>query len=185
MLFLLLLAFLLPAGNSYHVTSGTVLTATLEQTVDSRSSHEGDPVRARISGGKFDGSMLEGRVSYVKNSGKLKGQSVLNITFYRINFPNGRWQNIRGDISFVYGNKTAKNVDEEGSIRGSSRSASTAKRTGGGAAVGAIIGAIAGGGKGAAIGAGVGAAAGAGSNIIRGKDYIRLPEGTKIEVKIR
>ena len=54
----------------------------------------------------------------------------------------------------VYGEDSAKEVDEEGNVKSGSKGKTTAVRTGGGAALGAIVGGIAGGGKGAAIGAG-------------------------------
>lgn len=171
--------------SSYYVARGTSLKAIMEDTIDSKESREGDRVRARVTGGQFNNSTLEGRVTFIKKSGKVKGQTAINVTFDRIYFPNGESQNIRGDIAQVYGEKSVKKVDEEGTVKGGSRGGSTAKRTAGGAAVGAVIGAIAGGGKGAAIGAGVGAAAGAGSNVVRGSDRVKISKGAEISVKIR
>ncbi len=171
--------------SSYYVARGTILKARMEDTIDSKESREGDRVRARVTGGQFNNSTLEGLVTFIKKSGKLKGQTAINVTFDRIYFPNGESQNIRGDIDQVYGEKSVKKVDEEGTVKGGSRGGSTAKRTAGGAAVGAVIGAIAGGGKGAAIGAGVGAAAGAGSNVVRGSDRVKISKGAEISVRIR
>lgn len=171
--------------SSYYVARGTSLPARMEDTIDSKESREGDRIRARVTGGQFRNSTLEGRVTFIKKSGKLKGQTAINVTFDRIYFPNGESQNIRADIAEVYGEKSVKKVDEEGTVKGGSRGSSTAKRTAGGAAVGAIIGAIAGGGKGAAIGAGVGAAAGAGSNVVRSSDRVKIPKGTEISVRVR
>lgn len=171
--------------SSYYVARGTTLRARMEDTIDSKRSREGDRIRARVIGGQFDNSTLEGQVTFIKKSGKLKGQTAINVSFDRIYFPNGDSQRIQGDIAQVYGEKSVKKVDEEGTVKGGSRGSSTAKRTVGGAGVGAVIGAIAGGGKGAAIGAGVGAAAGAGSNVVRGSDQVKISQGTEISVRIR
>jgi hypothetical protein len=83
----------------------------------------------------------------------------------------------------IYGEKSAKEVDEEGNVKSGSQGKDTAVRTGGGAALGAIIGGIAGGGKGAAIGTIVGGGAGAGSKAITGSKQVKLPVGTEVLIK--
>lgn len=170
-----------PAAN---VPRGTQMKVRLDSPIDSSTARDGDRFRATVlTPSTYADSSIEGYVALVKESGKIKGRTELRLVFDRINLRSGGTQLIRGEVVRVYGEKSAKEVDEEGKIQSGSRGASTAKRTAGGAAVGAIIGGIVGGGKGAAIGAGVGAAAGAGSNVIRGSDKIKLEPGTEVLIR--
>ncbi|MEW6733227.1 MAG: hypothetical protein AB1489_18005 [Acidobacteriota bacterium] len=166
------------------VPRGTQMKVRLEKEIDSREARDGDRFTATVlTPNRYADSTIEGRVTSIKQSGKVKGKTSLALVFDRIRFPNGSTQLIRGEVVRVYGEKSAKEVDDEGKIKSDSRGASTAKRTAGGAAAGAIIGGLIGGGKGAAIGAGVGAGVGAGSNVIRGSNQVKLEEGTEILIR--
>jgi hypothetical protein len=110
----------------------------------------------------------------------MKGRTSLVLSFDRISYPNGTSSTMAAQVVKVYGEDSAKKVDEEGNVESGSKTSTTVKRTGGGAAAGAVIGAIAGGGKGAAIGAAIGAAVGAGSTYIQGSNKIKLEAGTEI-----
>ena len=158
----------------------------LETTIDSKEAQNGDRFTATVlSPNRFADSTVEGHVTRVQQSGRIKGRTSISMVFDKIRFPNGQTKTMRAEISRIYGEKSVKEVDEEGQVKGSSRGESTAKRTAGGAAVGAVIGAIAGGGKGAAIGAGIGAGAGAGSNVIRGSNKVKLEKGTEMLIRTR
>jgi hypothetical protein len=173
-------------AQTRSIPRGTQMKIRLEDSIDSREARNGDRFKATVlSPNRYDGSTVEGHVARLKQSGKIKGQTSLSLVFDRIRFPNGQTQAMRGEVVRVYGEKSVKEVDEEGKIKGSSRGASTAKRTAGGAAAGAILGGIIGGGKGAAIGAGIGAGAGAGSNAIRGSNQVKLESGTEILIRTR
>ncbi|MBX7219020.1 MAG: hypothetical protein K1Y36_03670 [Blastocatellia bacterium] len=167
------------------VPPGTQMKVRLETQVDSKTAREGDRFRAVVlNPSEYADATLEGHVSLARKSGKIKGQTVLNLVFDRIQFRSGGSDPLRGQVVKVYGEKSVKQVDAEGNLKTGSRGSSTAKRTAGGAAGGAILGAIIGGGKGAAIGAGVGAGAGAGSNVIRDSDRIKLEPGTEMLIRI-
>ena len=101
------------------------------------------------------GATVKGKVTYVKQSGRLHepGQLTLRLT------------SIGGQMVRTSGVH----------IEGKSHTKSNATKIGGGAAAGAVIGALAGGGKGAAIGTVVGAGAGTGVAAATGKEEAVFP----------
>ncbi|MBI4855057.1 MAG: hypothetical protein HY819_24920 [Acidobacteria bacterium] len=172
--------------TSNAVPRGTQMKIRLDSAIDSQKAKDGDRFQATaITPNKYADASIDGHLTRVKQSGKVKGQTSLVLVFDSIRLTNGETYPLRGDVTKVYGEKSVKEVDEEGNIKSGSRGSSTTKRTVGGAAAGAILGGIIGGGKGAAIGAGIGAAGGAGSNVIRGSDKIKLEEGTEILIRTR
>ena len=126
---------------------------------------------------------IEGHIAKVQQSGKFKGRTSLVLSFDTIRYANGASAPMAAQVVKVYGENSAKKVDDEGNVQSGNRTDTTVKRTGGGAAAGAVIGAIAGGGKGAAIGAAVGAAVGAGSTYIQGSSKVKLDAGTEILIR--
>ncbi len=159
-----------------EVPAGTVLELELLTALDSGVNQSGDELQARTVSpiyvdGKLaldSGALVEGRVTEVKASGRVKGRAVLGFTFERLDTPGGR-KKIR--TSYV----------AEEAESGKKKDAAI---IGGAAGVGAIVGGIIGGKKGAAIGAGVGGAGGTGVVLgTKGKE-IRLPVGSKVNVRL-
>jgi hypothetical protein len=158
------------------VEAGTVIVATIDQSISSKTNNPGDHFEASVAapvmvGGKQvipSGAKASGAVTVAKSAGRFKGNAELGVTLNSITV-NGQTYQIQ---------TTA--VIEASKGRG--------KRTGigagGGAAAGAIIGAIAGGGKGAAIGAAAGAGAGTAGAAFTGKRDITLPAETKLKFKL-
>lgn len=170
-----------PRNTAPLIPRNTQLKIRLSNDIDTRTAKDGDTfVAVVVDPARYAEANVEGRVARVKQSGKLKGKTAINLTFTRITFSNGTSRPFAAQLTRVYGEKTAKNVDQEGNIESGSKGKTTAVRTGGGAAAGAVLGAAIGGGKGAAIGAIVGAAAGAGSTYIQGSNKIKLDRGTEI-----
>ncbi|MEP7339769.1 MAG: hypothetical protein ABI977_18670 [Acidobacteriota bacterium] len=202
--FALLVAVLLAAAGSFHdagaqtkkrttrqvtrrvtrIPVGTQMKLRLEDTIDTKESRDGDRFKATvITPSRYADATIEGHIAKINKSGKLKGKTELALTFDRIRLRSGETVPMAAQVVRVYGESSAKEVDEEGNVRSGSKGKTTAVRTGGGAAVGAIIGGIAGGGKGAAIGAAIGAGAGAGSTYIQGSNKIKLESGTEILIR--
>jgi hypothetical protein len=159
-----------------EVPAGTVLELELLTALDSGVNQPGDEIQARTLSplyvdGKLAldaGALVEGRVTEVKASGRVKGRAVLGFTFERLDTPGGR-KKIR-----------TSSVAEEAE-NGKKKDAAV---IGGAAGVGAIVGGIIGGKKGAAIGAGVGGAGGTGVVLgTKGKE-VRLPVGSKVNVRL-
>ncbi|HYG11074.1 MAG TPA: YMGG-like glycine zipper-containing protein, partial [Pyrinomonadaceae bacterium] len=152
-------------SDSYGITNGTTLIATLNTDLNTRNSREGDRFTMTVrEPSQYSGATIEGHISQVNRSGRVTGRSELTFNFDRIRMNDGRTYNFAGFVENVRTvNGESVRVDNEGTVQDSSRTDTTVQRTAIGTAVGAIIGAIAGGGKGAAIGAVLGAGGGAGS----------------------
>jgi len=163
---------------------GTELKIRLADTIDTKESKDGDRFSAVVlTPSAYAEGTLEGHIAKIDKSGKLSGKTELALAFDRVKLKNGEIITIAAQVVQVYGESSAKEVDEEGNVKSGSKGKTTAVRTGGGAAAGAVIGAIAGGGKGAAIGAAIGAGVGAGSTYIQGSNKVKLDPGTEILIK--
>lgn len=166
------------------IPRGTEMKIRLENTIDTKESKDGDRFTAIVlTPSQYADATIEGHISKIEQSGKLKGKTELSLAFDRIKLRTGENIVFDAQVVEVLGEKSAKKVDEEGNIESGSKGKTTAIRTGGGAALGAAIGAVAGGGKGAAIGAAIGGAAGAGSTYIQGSNKVKLDAGTEIVIK--
>lgn len=166
------------------IPRGTEMKIRLEDTIDTKESKDGDRFTATVlTPAIYADATVEGHVAKIDKSGKMSGKTELVLAFDRIKLRSGETVTMDAQVVKVYGEDSAKEVDEEGNIKSGSKTKTTAVRTGGGAAAGAVIGAIAGGGKGAAIGAAIGAAAGAGSTYIQGSNKVKLEPGTEILIR--
>jgi hypothetical protein len=158
------------------VPSGTSLTITLDQTIDTKTNSSGDRFAASLAepvtiGGATvipQGAHATGTVVEADSAGKIKGGAVLALTLDSVTVNGQKYQL-----------QTAE-FEEAGKGRGK-RSAVGA---GGGAAFGAIVGALAGGGKGAAIGALAGGGAGTAGAAFTGKRDISLPAETRLHFRL-
>jgi hypothetical protein len=170
--------------SALPIPTGTEMKIRLENEIDTKESKDGDRFNATVlSPSAYADATIEGHIAKIDKSGKLAGKTELALSFDRIRLKNGGSARMAAQVVKVYGEDSAKEVDEEGNVKSGSQGKTTAVRTGGGAALGAIVGGIAGGGKGAAIGAAVGAAAGAGSTYIQGSKKIKLESGTEILIR--
>ena len=166
------------------VPVGTDLKVRINDTLSSKDARIGDRFTATvIDPSRFDEARLQGHVSSIQKSGKVKGRTSMNLAFDSIELRDGRRGTLHGYVTRVYGNDAGK-ADNEGGIQSSSRGNQTIKRTGIGAGVGAVIGGIAGGGKGAAIGMIVGGAGGAGSLAVKGSKELKIESGTEMLVHV-
>src|SRR5262245_30163220 len=166
------------------IPRGTEMKIRLENENNTKESTDRDPFTATVlSPAPYADAKIEGHIAKINQSGKMSGKTELALSFDRIRLKNGQSAQMAAQVVKVYGEDSAKEVDEEGNVKSGSKGKTTAVRTGGGAALGAIVGGIAGGGKGAAIGAAVGAAAGAGSTYIQGSNKVKLERGTEILIK--
>ncbi|HKR12676.1 MAG TPA: hypothetical protein VJT15_11490 [Pyrinomonadaceae bacterium] len=166
------------------VPVGTDLKVRINDTLSSKDSRVGDRFTATvIDPSRFDEARINGRVSSIQKSGKVKGHTRMNLAFDSIELRDGRRGVLHGYVTRVYGDDSGR-ADNEGGIESGSRTNQTIKRTGIGAGVGAIIGGIAGGGKGAAIGLIVGGAGGAGSLAVKGSKELKIESGTEMLIRV-
>ncbi len=166
-----------PQPRSVTLTTGTLLSARLSQTLSTDKVKEGDSFTATLDkplvvdglviaerGARVDGTVVESQ-----EAGRVRGVSSLSIRLVRLLTSDGQRLEIQTD-AFRKEGETSRKED--------------AAKVGGGAGLGAVIGAIAGGGKGAAIGAAIGGAAGSGTvAATRGKAAV-LPVETRIDFRI-
>lgn len=173
-----------PTATTVNVTVGTSLKVRLNETLSSKESRVGDRFTVTvIDPVKYNEATIQGHISSIQKSGKVKGRTSMNLDFDRITMPDGRTGVLHGYVSRVYG-EGAGQADNEGGVESGSRTKQAVKRGGIGAAAGAIIGGIAGGGKGAAIGLLIGGAGGAGSLAVQGSKELKLENGTELLIKV-
>jgi hypothetical protein len=134
------------------LSAGTIIPVRLLDPLDSGVNQSGDTFRAVVdedlmAGNKIAvprGSEVEGKLTYVERSGRVKGRAKISLQF----------------VSLRVGSSTYPLQTEILSFEAEGTKKEDATKVGVGSGIGAVIGAIAGGGKGAAIGAAVGAGAG-------------------------
>src|SRR6188474_135088 len=166
------------------VPAGTDLKVRINDTLSSKDSRIGDRFTATvIDPSRFDEARLNGHVSSIQKSGKVKGRTSMNLAFDSIELRDGRKGVLHGYVTRVYGEGSGR-ADNEGGVESGSRTNQTIKRTGIGAGIGAVIGGIAGGGKGAAIGLIIGGAGGAGSLAVKGSKELKIESGTEMLVHV-
>jgi hypothetical protein len=166
------------------VPVGTDLKVRINETLSSKDSRIGDRFTATvINPSRFDEARLNGHISSIQKSGKIKGRTSMNLAFDSVELRDGRKGTLHGYVTRVYGEGSGR-ADNEGGVESGSRSKQTVKRAGIGATVGAIVGGIAGGGKGAAIGLIIGGAGGAGSLAVQGSKELKIESGTEMLVHV-
>jgi len=165
-----------PAPEPVWIPKGTSLHLVLETGLSSVSSQVGDSVTARIERAVAEdgdvvlpgGAFLEGRVTEVVSSGRVKGRARVAAAFDRIVVRGERYR-----------------IETTGLVAEAEDSHERdAKIAGGSTAVGAILGAITGGKKGAAKGVLIGGAAGAGAVLLTKGKELEIPAGGRWEVTV-
>jgi type IV secretion system protein VirB10 len=170
----------LPAGSMLHVR--------LETTLSTRYNKNGDPFKGRVIEPVLyedkevvqAGSIVEGRVTFVKQPGRVKGVGEMRLLPEALTTPEEVRYSLVAGLEDARGAEGARVKDEEGTIKGPSSKKGDIAAVAAGTGIGAGVGAIGAGGSGALYGMGIGAAVfGIRSLFKRGKDII-LPQGTEL-----
>jgi type IV secretion system protein VirB10 len=184
-----------PPAPKVTVPAGTRLVLALRNPLDTRHSHEGDPVYLTTAvpvtaGGRVvipRGSTVNGVVTQSKSAHGVAGKGELFLRFDVLILPNGVTRDFRSRPASADSTARGRVDSKEGKITGERDSSGDARSvalgTGVGASVGGIAGAAAGhpmGGVG--IGAAAGAAAGLASVLHRKRPEAVLPRGTTLEM---
>ncbi|MDZ7639859.1 MAG: hypothetical protein U5J83_16680 [Bryobacterales bacterium] len=159
------------------IPSGTILTIRTIQTLSSKSNAAGDTFTGTLDQPLVledmviaeRGSRVEGKVTEVTDSGRVKGVAQIAITLTRLNTSDGQTVDVATQNFPVEAEKTTK---------------SDATKVGIATGIGAALGAIFGGGKGAAIGAATGGAAGAGTVLVSKGKPAEIPSETRINFRL-
>jgi type IV secretion system protein VirB10 len=169
------------------VPAGTAIPISLTSRISTKNAQDGDGVYGKTIfpitvDNKIvipEGSFVRGRVTEVKQPGRVKGKAELTLNFQTLVLPSGITIPIYTSLGGIGGEakRTGEATAEGDSAKG--KDAGTIATTAG---QGALIGVIAGRGKGAAIGGVAGAGAGAAAVLLtRGPDLVLEP-GTTIEI---
>src|SRR2546428_3391914 len=164
-----LFAVLASADDTFTLPAGTTLRVRLTTSLSSRTTETGDRFTPEVTEPIFNkgeevvpgGSIVEGRVSFVRPPGRAKGVAEMRLTPEKILVPSGATYSISAALQGAEGAPAVQVGDEEGTLKGKGKSKkTTAEEAGIGAGAGAGIGGIADGGAGAVSGAALCAGAG-------------------------
>ena len=141
-----------PKPQFSTLTAGTVIAVRLQDPLDTSVNKTGDTFRAVVdqdilAGNSVvvpRGSSVDGKLTLVQQSGRVKGRAAMSLQL----------------LALHVGNQTYPLESDVLSFEAEATKTEDAAKVGIGSGIGAVVGAIAGGGKGAAIGAAVGAGAG-------------------------
>jgi hypothetical protein len=170
------IVFLLTLGMlawGQTVPAGTHITVRTDSQINSKSAHVGQSfnanlVRDVVVNGKTiakSGAPAKGKVTFVKQSGRLHAPGEVSIRLTSIQLADGKMMPVSTSAFRA---------------KGKSHTKSNVTKIGGGAAAGALIGGLAGGGKGALIGTAAGAGAGTGVAAATGKEEAVIHAETAI-----
>ena len=165
-----------PKPRPVVIPAGTVITVRIQQTLGSKTSHEGDRFDASLAepitiGGNTvvpAGSSTHGKVTQAHAAGRFKGGATLGLALTNLRVGGSSYAIQSTPVS-----QTSKGKGKR-----------TAVMIGGGAGGGALIGGLAGGGKGAAIGALIGAGAGTMGSAFTGNRDISLPAESALSFQL-
>ena len=167
---------------------GTKLEIRLTRTLSTQRSKPGSPFNGKVIEAVFiegieavpAGTYAEGRVTYVKKPGRVKGVGQMRLHLEKLVLFDGEEILVAAPLEGAQGAPGAKIKDEEGTIKGPSSKGGELMTAAAVGATGATVGGLTGGLSGAGIGAGVAAGVvGLNSLFKRGK-HLLLPQGTEL-----
>lgn len=158
-----------PAGTSIHVRLSTELNTGSTTPGSTFDGMLAEPLVVNGVTVASRGSLVNGRVTSVVSSGRLKRTAEISLMLTSIT-PDG-------------GQQTSVST-QTWSVSGKSHKRRDITMIGGGAGVGAAIGATVGGGKGVAIGSAIGGAGGTAGAFATGKKEIDLPAETEMTFEL-
>src|SRR6185436_11235199 len=86
------------------IPAGTDLKVRINDTLSSKESRIGDRFTATvIDPSRFDEARLNGHISSIQKSGKIKGRTSMNLAFDSIEMRDGRRGVLHGYVTRVYG----------------------------------------------------------------------------------
>ncbi len=174
--------------------SGTRVPLKLTQAISTKNAKVGDGVYAETTfpitiDNKMaipPGTYVQGKITSVKQAGRVKGLAELQMHFTTLIFPSGYTVMLPGALENAPGLDNAKVSDKEGKITGEGKGGKVAQDTATYGATGAVVGGLSDRSlKGAGIGAGVGAAAGLAIATLTRNTDVRMDPGTTLEMVLQ
>src|SRR5437588_616435 len=155
-------------GNLITVPSGTKVLLVLKNSLSTRNARPGDgvylqstfPVMAQGHVAIPAGTFVQGSVSSVKRSGRVKGRAEILVHFNTLIYPNGYTVSMPGALESSDSNDSQSVKDKEGTVQAAGGKGKDAATVATAAGTGGLIGGLAtrtmkGAGIGGALGAGV------------------------------
>ena len=166
-----------PASETLIIPAGTIVMASLETRLNTGTNHTGDrfvatmiePVVVEGKTAVAAGGLMNGVLSNVQDSGRVKGRAQMTLTFQEI-------VDAAGKVHAVSTQPITLQAD--------SGTGSDAVTIAAGGIIGAVIGGVTGGAKDAAIGSAIGAGAGTVIVLATKGDEIELDPGQKLSVQV-
>ena len=182
-----------PEPGTITVAAGTKVPLILKHAVSTKNARVGDniylettfPVAQNDQIVIPAGTYVQGVVSAVRRSPRIKGRAELLLHFRTMIFPNGYTVSLPGVLDNIPGADKTTVKEQEGTVEAGGtkgRDVGTVVTTAG---AGAAIGGLASGGKGAAVGGAAGAAAGLLIGLFSRGDEVRLETGTGVEMVLQ
>ena len=176
------------------VPAGTVIPVNLTSRISTKHAKDGDGIYAQTAvpiavNSEIlipAGSFVRGKISHVKQPGRVKGRAELTFSFQNITLPTGASFEIYASLGGTGGTVERKGEATLVRDKGDDQEqvlTDSAKGGGTGAVVGAVYGGgVGGAAKGAAVGAAAGAAGSGLAALIKRGDPLILEPGTMIEI---
>jgi type IV secretory pathway VirB10-like protein len=175
------------------IPAGTKVPVALKHAISTRATREGDAVYAEttfpvVENGRVlipAGTYVQGRISHIKQAGRIKGRAEVLMHFTTLIYPSGYTVLLPGAVDNAPGVDKTRVKDNEGTIRADSQKGEKIATAASTAATGTVIGAASAGGKGALVGAGIGGAVGTAIGMLSRGNDVKLEAGTTIEMVIQ
>ena len=176
------------------IPAGTVIPVNLTSRISTKHAQDGDGIYAQTAvpialNNEIlipAGSFVRGKISHVKQPGRIKGRAELTFSFQNITLPTGASFEIYASLGGTGGTVERKGEATVVRDKGDDQEqvlTDSAKGAGTGAVVGGVYGrGVGGAAKGAAVGAAAGAAGSGLAALIRKGDPLILEPGTMIEI---
>jgi hypothetical protein len=175
------------------IPAGTKVPVSLKHAISTKGTREGDAVYAEttfpvVSNGRVlipAGTYVQGRISHIKQAGRIKGRAEVLMHFTTLIYPSGYTVLLPGAVENAPGVDKTRVKDDEGTIRADSQKGEKIATAASTAATGTVIGAASAGAKGALVGAGIGGAVGTAIGMLTRGNDVKLDAGTTIEMVIQ
>jgi len=183
-----------PANASeLTIPAGTKVPLALKHAISTKATREGDAVYAEttfpvVADNRVlipAGTYVQGRISHIKQAGRINGRAEVLMHFTTLIYPSGYTVFLPAAVESAPGVDKTKIKDEEGTIRADGQTAEKVGTIASTTASGTVIGAATGGGKGALIGAGIGGAVGTAIGLLTRGNDVKMDAGTTLEMVIQ
>jgi hypothetical protein len=180
-------------AHAADIPAGTHILLRMMNSINTRTAAEGNQVYLQTAAPVAindqivipAGAYVQGTISHVRRSGRVKGRAELGIHLDTMTLPSGKTVKIAPRLESVDSNESGQQVNSENQIaqapqkeRDAARIAITA---GSGAAIGGIAGASW---HGAGIGAAAGSAVGLATAMLTRGSEVELRQGTTLDVAL-